>query len=67
MNSDAMDEDIGRKVKTRKWSSGHRKIWSEQRFESATFRKMKGEWCRGTSTTYGKTIFDIVDTGDTPG
>ena len=22
MNSDAMDEDIGRKVKTRKWSNG---------------------------------------------
>jgi hypothetical protein len=38
-----------------------------RRFESATFHKMKGEWCRGIATTYGETFFDIVDTGDTPG
>ena len=33
-------------------------------FESHTFHKMKGEWCCGIATTYGKEVIDIVDTGN---
>lgn len=32
-------------------------------FESHTFHKMKGEWCRGIAMTHIETFFDIVDTG----